>query len=163
MTRSERHLAICLRVIGAASLLAVVAVFMPRAWMAWCHEMLGLGPFPDAPVTEYLARSASLFYALSGGVYVFVSLDVRRYARVVTVLAVATIVCGVVLLSIDMRAGMPWWWTVGEGPFVVAVGIAILLLQVRARSETEAADRAGERPGADARTDAVDTGSASGP
>ena len=143
MTRSERRLTILLRVVGAAEALAIVAVFMPRAWILACHEMLGMGAFPEAPVAEYLARSTSLFYALLGGVLCWLSLDVRRYARVVTVLAVATIACGVILLASDMRAGMPWWWTVGEGPFVVALGVAFLLLQARARCEARAAEEAG--------------------
>jgi len=80
---------------------------------------------------------------------VFLSFDVRRYARVVTVLAVATIACGVILLASDMRAGMPWWWIVGEGPFVVALGVVLLLLQVRARSEARAAEEAGPPEGRD--------------
>jgi len=152
MTRCERYLTILLRVIGGMSLLALVAVFVPRAWMVWCHETLpGLGAFPDAPVTEYLARSTSLFYALWGGVLWWLSLDVRRYGRLISVVGVGATACGMILLSIDMRAAMPWWWTVGEGPFVVAMGIAILLLQMRARGEAHAAEgggtaEEGERP-----------------
>ena len=35
--------------------------------MAACHEAMGLGPFPDAPIVEYLARSVSAYYAMLGG------------------------------------------------------------------------------------------------
>lgn len=143
MTRSERRLTILLRVVGAANALAIVAVFMPRAWILACHEMLGMGPFPEAPVAEYLARSTSFFYVLLGGVLWWLSLDVRRHGRIIAVLGVVTIASGVILLATDMRAGMPWWWIVGEGPFVVALGVAFLLLQVRARSEARAAEEAG--------------------
>jgi len=143
MTRSERRLRILLRVVGTMNVLAIVAVFMPRAWMVWSHEMLGLGEFPKGAIAEYLARSTSLFYTLLGIVLWWLSLDVRRYGRIISVVGVATIACGVVLLSTDIRAGMPWWWTVGEGPFVVALGVAFLVLRVRARGEVRAAEEPG--------------------
>ena len=143
MTRSERQLAILLRVIGTANALAIVAVFMPRAWILACHEMLGMGPFPGPPVAEYLARSTSLSYVLWGVLLWWLSFDVRRRRRAIVAVGVATVACGVVLLSVDIRAGMPWWWTVGEGPFVVALGVAFLLLQVRARGEVGAAEEPG--------------------
>jgi hypothetical protein len=135
MTRSERHLAILLRVFGTVNALAIVAVFMPRAWILACHEMLGMGPFPGPPVAEYLARSTSLSYVLWGVLLWWLSFDVRRLRRVIAAVGVATVACGVVLLSVDIRAAMPWWWTVGEGPFVVALGVVFLLLLARARGE----------------------------
>ena len=149
MTRSERRLTSLLRGGGTMNVLAIVAVFMPRAWILACHEMLGMGAFPEAPVAEYLARSTSLFYALLGGVLWWLSFDVRRYGRVITVLGVVSIACGVILLAGDVRAVMPWWWIVGEGPFVVALGVAFLLLQARARGEVCAAEEAGSPEGRD--------------
>ena len=65
-----RRLGLFLRVGGVICMTALVAVFMPRAWIDWCHQRLGLGPFPVAPVAEYLARSASLLYAALGVVLV---------------------------------------------------------------------------------------------
>ena len=140
MTRSEWLLSVVLRAVGCVTMLAVVAVFMPRSWIVLCHEWLGWGAFPDAPVAEYLARCTSLFYVLLGGVLVWMSTDVRRCGPAIVVVAVGTIVCGVVLLSIDMRCGMPWWWTAGDGPFGVGFGIAVLLLQMRSRVERAQAD-----------------------
>jgi len=135
MTPSERWLAILLRVVGTAAALAVVAVFMPRGWIDWCHRTLGFGPFPEGPVAEYLARCTSLFYVLVGVVQWWLSLDVRRYGRAIVALGVFMLVSGMVLLWIDIRAGMPPWWTVMEGPFGVAMGAVYLVLQFRSRVE----------------------------
>jgi len=146
---SERLLRILLRAVGAVCALAVVPVFMPREWIAWWHEVLGFGPLPQGPVFEYLARSTSMFYAVLGAVLWALSLDVRQRARAITGVGVAMILCGMVLLSIDIRAAMPWWWTAGEGPFVVALGVAYLVLSVRASGERRAAGGSGgAAPGA---------------
>jgi hypothetical protein len=39
------------------------------------------------------------------------------------------IVLGVMLLAIDLDAGLRAWWTAAEGPFIIVVGILILLLR----------------------------------
>ena len=33
-----------------------------------------------------------------------------------------------VLIGVDVHAGMPWWWTAGEGPPVIAAGAVMLYL-----------------------------------
>lgn len=42
----DRSLVITLRALGAFDMLAFVAVLMPRAWIAFTHESIGLGDFP---------------------------------------------------------------------------------------------------------------------
>jgi hypothetical protein len=32
------------------------------------------------------------------------------------------------MIVIDVRAGLPWTWTLGEGPFIILAGAAILVL-----------------------------------
>src|SRR5262249_61889667 len=71
MAPVERALALLLRLEGAVLLLALPFVFLPTAWMAAAHVWLGLGPFPDSPLTEYLTRSLSGLYALWGPLYLF--------------------------------------------------------------------------------------------
>jgi hypothetical protein len=142
MTASERVLSVLLRVCGAVAGLAVVAVFMPRVWIGACHECLGLGPFPDAPVAEYLARSLSMFYALAGVVFWLLGGDVRRNRRAIGVAGAAMVVSGLVLLVIDLRAGMPGWWVASEGPWAVVLGAVILALRARAGAGTQGAPRA---------------------
>jgi len=144
MMNAERTLTAFLRVVGTVCALAIIAVFMPRAWMAAIHERLGLGPFPDGPIVEYLARSTSMFYAFLGGVLWVLSRDVRRSRRAIAVMACATIAGGWVLLTIDLRAGMPMWWTACEGPFVILLGAVTLILRARAPAgEAQAAERLG--------------------
>lgn len=127
--RSDRLLAILLRVFGGVDLLAVLAVFMPSAWMHEWHSRLGLGEFPDAPIVDYLARSTSALYALHGAMLVFISFDVQGYRRLITFLAIATIIHGMVLLGVDLSAGLPTWWTWLEGPSFSTTGVVVLWIQ----------------------------------
>jgi hypothetical protein len=144
MSASEKRLALFLRLLGAVCCLAIIAVFMPRAWMAECHRLLGLGTFPDAPIVEYLARSLSLFYAFFGAVLWVLASDVRRWGRTVGIVACVMIGAGLVMLMIDMRSGMPWYWTGAEGPIVVILGVITIVLRTRADMEAETA--AAQRP-----------------
>jgi hypothetical protein len=117
-----------LRLIGTSSLLALIFVAAPYAWMDAIHAWLGMGRLPDEPVVGYLARSTSAFYALLGGLLWLVSFDLPRHRQVVIYLGVASISFGVVLLLIDSLEGMPLLWTVWEGPFVFVFGLALLFL-----------------------------------
>jgi len=134
----QRRFGLFLRVTGTVCALAIVAVFMPRAWMAACHEWLGLGPFPEGPIVEYLARSTSMFYAMLGGILWILSGDVVGRGRAIAVLGAGTMVGGAVLLVTDLRAAMPLWWTAAEGPFVVLLGATMLALRRKARAEATA-------------------------
>jgi hypothetical protein len=127
-TAHEKLLVVLLRVSGVVVLLALAAVFLPVAWMAAIHAWLGLGDFPESPLVDYLTRSISALYAIHGGLLLLVSCDVRRYAAVVVYLAVTAIGFGLLMIGIDLHAGMPLRWTIGEGPPVLVLGIVILYL-----------------------------------
>ena len=133
MTNAERLLTAFLRIGGTVCALATVAVFMPREWMALCHERLGLGGLPDGPIVDYLARSTSMFYAILGIVLWLLSRDVRRFSGTVAAVGVGMMAGGAVLLTIDLRSGLPFWWTAAEGPFVVGIGVVMRTLAARAR------------------------------
>lgn len=124
----ERWLVLLLRIGGLLMLSALAAVFLPTVWMERIHGMLGLGVFPSSPLVDYLTRSISALYAIHGGVLLVASADVRRHAPLVRYLGVMNIVLGALMLGIDLHAGMPAWWSWGEGPPVVVVGIALLYL-----------------------------------
>ena len=128
MNARERALILLLRLSGAVLVLAFFAVFLPTEWMARTHEWLGLGEFPRAPLVDYLTRSASALYCIQGGLMIVLSRDVRRFAPVVVYVALAGIVFGVAMSAIDLGAGMPLYWTLGEGPSVVLLGWATLWL-----------------------------------
>jgi len=106
--------------------LAFGAVLLPESWMAAGHAWLGLGEFPAAPLTDYLTRSISLLYGIHGGLFLLLSTNIARYAPVVRFMMRMHILFGVAVLAIDLRATLPWWWTVLEGPPIA--GFAILNL-----------------------------------
>jgi hypothetical protein len=127
MTR-ERILVILMRLTAAVELLALAAVVMPTAWMAAIHARLGLGEMPQGPLVEYLTRSISAMYAVNGVVLLVTSLDVRRYRPLVVAQAWLVMAFGAAMLAIDVTAGLPVYWVLGEGPFLILFGAAILML-----------------------------------
>ena len=127
----ERLLQLLLRLGGAVLCLAFPTVLLPVDWMASTHEALGLGPFPRSVIVEYLARSIALLYGLHGILLLIVARDPTRYREIVTYLACFNITFGLLMLIIDLKTGMPWFWTVGEGPGIAAVGVMIAVLNRR--------------------------------
>jgi len=75
-----------------------------------------------------LARSTSAFYALMGGLLWVVSFDLRRHWPVIRYTGVAIVLIALLLLGVDLAEGMPWWWTLAEGPFNVSFGAVVLVL-----------------------------------
>lgn len=128
MNASEKWAVLLLRIAGVFMLLAFGAIFLPTEWMASTHERLGLGEFPHSPLADYLTRSASALYGIYGGLYLVVANDIRRYAGVLAYLAAMNIVFGVLMVGIDLHAGLPLYWTLGEGPPVAAFGVLLLVL-----------------------------------
>jgi hypothetical protein len=133
LTGLERLLVWVLRVTGCSEILAMVAVFMPFRWSVEAHAQLGLGQLPDMPVVLYLIRSASLLYAVHGVIVFFMSRDVRRNSRLITVLGVASLCQGIVLLFVDYSARLPKWWMLWEASVYWGMAAAILFLQQRIR------------------------------
>jgi hypothetical protein len=136
MTKSDKALVILLRIVGVPALFALVAVVMPTSWMAATHRWLGLGEMPTGPVVEYLARSLSAFYALFGAVCLVVAADLERYRPLVRFLGVVFALMSMVLLGVDLAAGMPWWWSASEGPGGVVFGVLLFFLARPGHSKT---------------------------
>ncbi len=130
-TGAERLLRLAVRVVGGVALVAVGCVVMPGGWMDAIHQWLGMGELPGEPVVGYLARSVSAFYALFGGLLWVVSFDLRRHRLVLDYLGVAITLFGLALLGVDIIEGMPLWWVLAEGPFNIAFGILVLVLNRR--------------------------------
>jgi hypothetical protein len=126
--RAELAVKILLRYIGTASLLALVAVFMPYEWMDATHRALGMGKLPAEPVVGYLARTASLFYALLGGLLWLISFRPRDHLTVLRYLAVAFLFFGVTVLWVDWTEQLPAFWRLVEGPVVLVFGGLLLWL-----------------------------------
>ena len=128
-----RALRVFLGLCGIGALFAMLAVFIPYAWMDAAHQGAGLGKMPSEPVVGYLARSTSLLYAFMGGVFLIAASDVVRYRLVCVYLGATHVILGVVLFGVHLCEGMPQWWAVGEGGVNAAVGVVILYMVRRMR------------------------------
>jgi hypothetical protein len=117
-----------LRLAGVITVTAFLAMVMPAEWMAATHTWLGLGEVPRSPAFEYLARSIAALYGFHGVLLLIVAGDPRRYRTIVWYVAVMNVLFGLMLLAIDIEAGMPAYWSIGEGPPIVAFGVVIALL-----------------------------------
>lgn len=103
--------------------------------MAAVHEGLGLGPFPRSPVVDYLARSIAGLYGFHGLLLLLVSSDPVRYRPIVDYIGALNVTFGLMLIGIDLFAGMPWWWTAFEGPAIIPFGIVLLVLNRARRAD----------------------------
>lgn len=130
--RGPRAVALLLRCLGLLDLLALMAVAMPRRWLALGNDWTGLDPLPDTPLVGYLVRSASALYALHGATLFYLSFEVVRYWKLIRFLALAALVHGTLLVGIGAAEGMPLWWRCLEGPCLAATGALVLALQWRA-------------------------------
>lgn len=129
MDARERWLVILLRLSGSVLLLAFLAAWMPTQTMRTVHEdVLGLGPFPATPLVDYLTRSISLLYGFHGALVWVTSCDVRRLRPVVVYLGWMNVAFGAGMLAIDLGAGLPPYWTWGEGPPILGLGMLLLVL-----------------------------------
>tara|TARA_B100001123_G_scaffold152445_1_gene176328 strand:- start:12089 stop:12508 length:420 start_codon:yes stop_codon:yes gene_type:complete len=134
----QRLLQLLLRIAGSFELLALVFVFAPESWMRDIHVWLGLGQLPDTPITWYLTRSLSAFYALTGGLFWILSSDIRHYHSLLFYVGCVSIGFGFVMTVVDLWAGMPASWTLTEGPIIILMGVAMVYLLSRmASTETE--------------------------
>ena len=125
---AQKFLKFILLFAGGLLVTAFVAVLLPTEMMAAGHEWLGLGEFPNSPITMYLARSTSLLYGIHGVLMVYTGLTMQHHWRLAWYFSSLHIVIGITMLVTDMTAGMPLYWILGEGPPVALLGAFMLLL-----------------------------------
>jgi len=130
---AERWLKIVLRVVGAFLLPALIAVVMPRSWIASAHRQLGLGELAGGVLVEYLARTLSAFYAVVGGLLWLLSCDVRKYLAVIRYIAVTWLALGMVVVAIlAPHSNQPFYWLIVTDAAVAWLcSLAMLVLAAR--------------------------------
>lgn len=133
MNTAEHWLIILLRISGIGAGMAIFAVFMPHAWMDAGHRAMHMGPLPQEPIVEYLARSVSALYALLGGFWWVAAGDLPRYRRLLAYSLIAGLIGGPLLLVMDIQLGLPTMWVASEGPIVFGHSLVLLLLMGAAR------------------------------
>ena len=121
-------LVLLLRLAGTVTVLAFLAMLLPVDWMDTIHRSIGLGELPRSPAVDYLARSVAALYGFHGVLLLLVSTNPVRYRDIIWFVAILNIVFGVMLVIIDLHAGMPLFWTLFEGPSIVVFGTVIALL-----------------------------------
>jgi hypothetical protein len=134
MKNPKKWLRILLVLIGCGLLVATIPIFFPVSLITTIHGWLGLGAFPDEPITIYLARSTSLLYAVHGCLILLVSFDLERYWPLVPVIGWLHVAIGLMMLGIDLTTPMPWYWTAVEGIPVALAGLVIVWLYRLANS-----------------------------
>ena len=142
MVRRETLLRLLLRVAGGVMLLAVTGLAMPRSWMAWTHEHLGMGEFPPGVLVEYLARSLSGLYALIGAALLVMAGDLRRYRTPIRCVGAAFAVVGPTMgiLLVGHLGQFFYWLVMLDALTAGALGVLILLLSARRAMDTEPAE-----------------------
>jgi hypothetical protein len=75
-----------------------------------------------------LTRSVAALYGFHGALLLLLARDPDRYRPIVLFIGVTNVVFGAVMVAIDVFAGLPWWWTLAEGPAVAAFGAVVLYL-----------------------------------
>ncbi len=94
MTRSDIWLCRLLRLIAYNALLAFLTAVMPAQWIEETSEWLGFEPFPESPLTYYLARNLSLMYGFVGATLLVIVNDYQRYHPAIRKVAVGTMLFG---------------------------------------------------------------------
>ena len=96
--------------------------------MAATHQWLGLGEFPRVAVVDYLTRSVAALYGFHGVLLLLVSRNPAQHRSIVWYIGLMNVFFGLLLVLIDLHACMPAFWTLAEGPPVVAFGVLVLYL-----------------------------------
>jgi len=138
MVRSERALRFLLRATGVAVALRLPFVFLPRRLVAAHIEWHGFGPFPDSPAMDYLLRSISALYVLSGLFCWLVSFDTRRYRSLVLYLGWSSVAFGLLLPAVDLATHSVPAWALAACGLAAAIGVAVLALDARANPARQA-------------------------
>jgi hypothetical protein len=137
----SKQLLIALLLIGGiVQLLALVPIFFPYSWMAAIHDRMDIGALPELPIISYLTRSLAMLYALLGALCLFIALDVERYLPLVRFLAILKLIVGAGLLLLDLVAGMPWYWTITEGPSLILYSVVLWWLATQMLARSKSAD-----------------------
>jgi len=144
MFAPEKLLKLILVLCGIACILGLPGLYIPRSWMAASHEWLGMGPFPDGPLAEYLARLCSGLYAIYGGLVLVMASDVRRFAPLITAQALMILGLASSGFCLAWGTGVPAWWLIGDIVSVVCYCAVVLVLQRRIAAWAAAGSRKDE-------------------
>jgi hypothetical protein len=128
MSGPEKWLRFLLRLGAIVLMTATFAVLLPHSWMDQGHQALQLGTLPELPLIGYLTRSIAALYAYHGVMIWVIANDLRHYRKMIPVIGYGDTIFGIAMTGIDWCVGMPWFWTISEGPSLIVFGLIILWL-----------------------------------
>lgn len=127
-SRAEKQLSGYLRVLGIITMTAVFAVVMPFHWMDAISGWLTGWGMPNTPVINYLARGLSLMYVFFGVMVFRLSFSPSRHLEILKFLGQAGVIFGIAMTALDPAIGLPWQWTLAEGPATILINLLLLYL-----------------------------------
>lgn len=127
------RITLMLRSLGTICILAIVPLLAPRPYLADAHVRIGLGPFPDSPITEYLVRSVCSLCVFYGGLLLVISIDVPRFIPVIRYQALAILTFSAFGVLAGVTSGMPVWFVLADAVGCWAFLLPMLFLAGRAR------------------------------
>lgn len=133
MTRSDIWLCRLLQLIAYTALLAFLTAVMPARWIEETAEWLGFDPFPESPLTYYLARNLSLMYGFVGATLLVIVNDYQRYHPVIRIVAIGTVLFGLLQSVVNIQSRLPWWWIALESVNTLLGGVLIYWFDACAR------------------------------
>ena len=128
MRLSLQNLRVILKLVAAVTLLAFAAAVMPGRWIVETARWLGFDPFPESPLTYYLARNLSLMYGFIGAAIWYIATKLERYRDLVKPLALASIAFSLSQAAVNIQSEMPTWWIATEFVATFTGGIALVVL-----------------------------------
>ena len=142
MTKPDVALVIVMRIMSGFMMMAIIAVFMPDAWLQ--AAVAKVEPkTPVGPLVEYMARGWSAFYFMLGGLIWLFSTDLTRYLPAIrwtagcytSINGIFILTLGWFYLTID---GWNWFFGVIAFDVVMAFlfGLAMTLLSRNRPEET---------------------------
>jgi hypothetical protein len=127
-----RAIVFLLRLSGGTTVCAFFAMFLPVDFMESTHNVLGIGEFPRSPLVDYLTRSVAALYGFHGCLLLLISTDPVKYRAIVYYAGAMNLLFGIIMVAIDLHAGMPLVWTLLEGPPISVLGAVLLILNRQA-------------------------------
>lgn len=125
-------------VLGVLDCFAAVPLFAPAGFHEAVNRLTLPGVDSSGPLVSYLTRATCAIYVSHGLILLGIASDLTRYRPLAKLLGWIAVGHGLVLLWIDISAGLPGWWSALEGPGFVACGLILLGLlragQTSARS-----------------------------
>ena len=114
---------------------------MPVTWMQWVHEqILGMGEFPEAPITVYLARSTSALCGMYGLLGLLMARNIQKYDQLIYLHGRTLLVVCVIGVTLAWECGLPMAWVIIDGIGGVTLGLVTIYLHRQACAKPAGTD-----------------------